>query len=269
MKNSRRLTFIILSILSLSLLAGCNSAKTGTASAPAPVQTGVASPTQAPGNSNNAFQSITVNSTEEVTVTPDIAQVIYGVRTEAASSADCQKKNTENVAKVIETLKGLGIEEASIQTSDYTMYPIYNYSGNTQKITGYEATSTLTVNAIPISSLNSLLSESVLSGINHIQSISYMSSSYDESYQEALKLAMASAGEKAQVLATAGGCSLGGVVSVTENSLYSQARYNDQALASMYKQSASYDMAVDQASVMPGKVKVEVNITVSYQILSQ
>ena len=75
------------------------------------------------GNNQN---TITVNSSETVTVVPDIAQVVYAVRTEAKDAAGCQTKNTEDVDRVIALLKSLGVAETSIQTSDYTMYPIYN-----------------------------------------------------------------------------------------------------------------------------------------------
>lgn len=213
--------------------------------------------------------TITVNSSESVTVVPDIAEVIYSVRTQAANAADCQKSNSEDVNKVTELLKGLGVAENSIQTSDYYMYPVYNYSGNTQRITGYEATTSLTVSSIPIDDLGNILEQSVAAGINNIQSITYQSSSYDEGYAQALKLAVASAKTKAQTLAEAGSCSIGNVVSINENSNYSQARYTDNALSSQIN-SLGYEKAdakQSSANVMPGEIDIEVNITVEYSIL--
>ncbi len=217
------------------------------------------------GGSQN---TITVNSTEKVTIVPDIAEVVYAVRTEAKDAAACQQKNTEDVNQVIELLKNLGVAETSIQTSDYYMYPVYNYSNNTQRITGYEATTTLTVSDLSIDNLGNILTESVNAGINNIQSITYQSSRYDEGYTEALKLAVASAGNKAAALAEAGGCSIGNVASIRENSNYSEARYTDNALASqMRSYEATKQMALeDAAGIMPGEVDIEVNITVEYFI---
>lgn len=207
--------------------------------------------------------TITVNSSETVTVVPDIAQVIYAVRTEAKDAASCQTKNTENVNSVIETLQALGISENSIQTSDYYMYPIYNYSNNTQKITGYEATTTLTVSDLPLDNLGNILAQSVQSGINNIQSVTYQSSKYDSGYQEALKLAVATARAKAEVLAEASGCTLGSVSNIVENSNYSNIRYTDNSLS--VKQYAA-DQASTEATIMPGEVDIKVNITVEYFI---
>lgn len=212
--------------------------------------------------------TITVNSTEQVTVAPDIAEVVYAVRTEARDAAACQQKNTEDISRVTELLKTMGIAETSIQTSNYYMYPVYNYSNNTQRITGYEATTTLTVSDLPIDNLGDILIESVSAGINNIQSITYQSSKYDEGYTEALKLAVASARNKADALAEAGGCTVGGVASIRENSNYGTARYTDNALTNqMRSYGALKEMTLEDATpIMPGEVDIEVNITVEYFI---
>lgn len=220
-------------------------------------------------STDSVRNTITVNSTEKVSVVPDIAEIVYAVQTEASDAADCQKKNAEAVDQVIELLKGLGVEETSIQTSDYYMSPVYSYENNTQKLRGYEAATTLTVSDLPIDSLGNILTQSVREGINTVRSISYQSSQYDSSYQEALTLAMASAKAKAEVLAQAGGCGLGSVAGVVENSNYSEARYTDNALNSAMRSAGNMKeelVVEDLSSIMPGEIEVEVNITVEYLI---
>ncbi len=271
-KAKRKLISLAFSIS--VLCTACGSAVEGSANGPAGSETIPETVSAAPATNTNVSSAnsernvISVNSSETITVVPDIAEIVYAVRTEAKDAASCQQKNTEDVAKVIELLKGLGVEETSIQTSDYYMYPIYNYSGNTQRITGYEASTSLTVSKLPIDSLDTILAQSVQTGINNIQSITYMSSKYDEGYSNALKLAMESARAKAEALAEAGGCSLGSVVGVRENSNYSEARYTDNALSSKMRSMESLAAGTeDGSSIMPGEVAVEVNITVEYLIL--
>lgn len=218
--------------------------------------------------SGYASNSISVNSSEKITVVPDIAQVEYSVRTEAGDAAACQQKNTEAVSQVIELLKSLNVDEASIQTSDYYMNPVYNYSGNTPRVTGYEAVTTLTVSDLSIDGLDEILSKSVSNGINTIRSITYQASRYDESYQQALTSAVESARRKAEALAEAAGCQVGPVISIRETSGYSEARYSDQALANRYA-SAKQEMSMaleDSAGIMPGEIQVEASIVVEYQI---
>lgn len=257
-------------LLGLSVFfTSCGSNTSGTTAPPSEAMAATPMPaadTVIPSYTQN---TITVNSSEKVTITPDIAEIVYAVRTEAKDASACHQKNNEDVSNVIELLKSLGVEDNSIQTSDYYMYPIYNYSGNTQRITGYEASTSLTVSRLPIDDLGNILSKSVEAGINNIQSISYMSSKYDEGYADALKLAMNSAKTKATALAEAGGCSLGNVVGVRENSNYSQARYTDNALSAKLRNtemSLAETAGETFSSIMPGEVNVEVNITVEYLI---
>ena len=211
--------------------------------------------------------SITVNSSEKVTVVPDIAEVVYSVRTQAREAAACQQQNTEQVSQVIEILKGLNVEETSIQTSDYYMNPVYDYSGNTARVTGYEAITTLTVSDLPIDGLDEILAQSVSTGINTISSITYQASKYDESYQAALTAAVSTAHQKAEVLASAAGCSIGSVINIQETSGYSEARYSDYALTNKYRSSAKEELMAeaDTAGIMPGEIQVEASIVVEYQ----
>lgn len=214
--------------------------------------------------------SIIVNSSEKVTVVPDIAQVVYSVRTQAREAAACQQQNSESVGQVIELLKSLDIAETSIQTSDYFMNPVYDYSNNTSRVTGYESITTLTVSDIPIDGLDQILSQSVLNGINTIQSITYQASKYDESYQAALAHAVETAHKKAEVLAKAAGCSVGTVLNIQETGNYSEARYTDNALTNKYRSSAkgeslSLEME-DSAAIMAGEIQVEADIVVEYQL---
>lgn len=211
--------------------------------------------------------TITVNSSEKVTVIPDIAQVVYSVRSQAKDAAGSQQKNAEAVNQVIGQLTGLNIAETSIQTTDYYINPIYNYSNNTAAITGYEAITTLTVSDLPIEGLSEILTASVASGINTIQSVSYQASKYDESYGEALKIAIASAYEKAAALAEAAGCRLGGVIRIEEISGYTQACYSNTSGMnySVMKEEAMTDEA---ARIMPGEIDVEAGIVVEYLLES-
>lgn len=219
---------------------------------------------------DDVYRSITVKSSEAVTIVPDMAEVVYSVRTNNSTAAGCQQQNSESVSQVIELLKEVGVEEKSIQTSDFYMRPVYNYSGSTPRVTGYEATTTLTVSDLKIEGLGDLLTQSVSSGINTVESITYQASGYDQSYQEALTRAVNMAYEKAQVLAAASGASVGSVVYIQETSGYSEARYTDYASANLYnavKEMRSESAMADTAGVMPGEIEVAASVVVEYQLL--
>ena len=214
--------------------------------------------------------TVTVNSSEEVAVVPDMAEIVYCVRTKEATAVDCQRKNAEDVTQVIGLLESLGVAEASIQTSDYTMNPVYNYSGNTQKLVGYEAVTTLTVSDLLIERLDEVLSGSVTSGVNTVQSITYKASGYDESYEEALKRAVDSAHKKAQTLAEASGASVGKALRIEEISGYSDERYTDYARSGMANSYAyaKREATEDTAGFLAGEILVEAKIVVEYELVN-
>ena len=218
--------------------------------------------------SGEVRNTITVNSSEEVSVIPDMAEVVYSVRTQAGSAAECQQKNAQDVSAVIELLTGLGVGETSIQTSDYRMNPVYNYSNNTQKIVGYEAVTTLTVSDLPIGRLDEILSDSVTGGVNTVQSITYKASGYDESYEEALTRAVASAYRKAKTLASASGASVGKVIRIEEISGYSQDRYMDYARAGMANASVKMEAEDLAVGFMAGEIQVEARIAAEYELIN-
>lgn len=226
-------------------------------------QSNVPASSQAVGEESSAgVQTVTVNSTESVSVVPDITEIVYSIQTQEASAQACQQKNSEEVDAVVAMLKEMGVEESSIQTTGYYLNPIYDWSSNTQVLTGYEAITTLTVSGLPMEQTGSILSASVEAGVNNIQSVSYLSSQYDASYQEALAKAVSAAQAKAEAMAEAGGFTLEGIASMQETSDYTQARYNDTAIAESYSLTAA---AADQsASIMPGELEVEASVVVEF-----
>ena len=193
-----------------------------------------------------------------------MAQIEYAVYTQGDTAEACQTENAEHLNQTIETLTGLGVEETSIQTSAYSLNPIYDWNSGTQNITGYEMTTRITVSDIPIDQAGEILSESVIAGINQVDSVSYFSSNYDASYGEALKGAVAMAQEKAQSIAEASGKSVAGISHVEEYGYNPQVRYSSYSGAN--KAVAETAAAAMDMAVMPGEVSVEAQVSVEFVI---
>ena len=209
---------------------------------------------------NKAASTIEVQSTEEVKITPDMAEVNFAVSTQEADPKAAQEKNSQDLNKVIDFLKQSGVDEKSIQTSNYGLEPIYDYTSG-QKITGYQMRTSILVSDLPIDKVGTLVSSSIDAGINNIDRISYLSSKYDESYQEALKKAIASSKTKAEAIAAASGTSLGDIFHVEEVSTYNDTRYVGYTAAENADQSSAKSMVVE-----PGQLKVQAQVTVTYKI---
>lgn len=207
-------------------------------------------------------QVISVSSRETVKVEPDMAEVVYSVYSQASDAQTCQTQNKTDLDKVLGMLKELGVEDHSIQTSNYGMSPIYNWEDG-KTVSGYEMTTQVTVSDIAIDQVGKLLSDSVNAGVNSIESVKYMSGRYDESYQDALAKAIDAAKVKAQAMAEAGGCKLGKIVNIQEFGDNQTARYSNYSAGA---KGAGMAKAAMDMPVMPGEVEIEANITVEFSI---
>lgn len=247
-KMNKPLTAALIAVTALSVTA---CAQTGTASIPGANITTV---------DNKAGSTIQVQSTEEVKVVPDMAEISFAVSTQAADPKACQEKNSEDLNKVITFLKSSGIDEKSIQTSNYGLEPMYDWSSG-QTITGYQMRTSIILSDQPIDQVGTLLSSCIEAGINNIDSVSYLSSKYDASYQEALKKAIEAAKVKAEAIAAASGCTLGEIANIEELNTYSNERYTGYSSTGTAPQTDAKSMVVE-----PGQINVEAQITVTYKI---
>ena len=241
-----------LALLMMGALAGC-AQSSGQAA-------GVA--TQAAALAPYTQNVITTSGSASVFVTPDQAEVVFGVISQGADAKTVKDQNTTDYNQVIAFLEQQGFEKESIATSNLGMEPIYDWSSNTRQLTGYSMETDITVSDIPLDALGSLIDNAVNNGINSIQSVSYSSSGYDEAYQEALKQATANAKGKAEALAEAGGVSVGSVVNVTEYGSDTSARYARTA----YTQAAGVAMNETSSAMdlQPGQLEIEANVNVVY-----
>lgn len=211
---------------------------------------------------NADAQVITVSAKESVKVVPDMAQIIYAVTTQNKDAAACQEENGKKVDQLVAALKELGVEEKSIQTSNQDLRPQQDWENN-GAIVGYEMNVQLTVSDLPIGNVGEILTKSVTAGVNEIQSVSFLSSSYDESYEAALKEAIAMAQKKAQALADASGSTLGHAVNITERGSNQAVRYENAAKSVAMDSGAG---AAAYAEMMPGEISIEAEVSVDFAI---
>ena len=210
--------------------------------------------------------TLTVVSSESVVVTPDMAEVVFGITTEDADAAACQQKNAEQLNGFVEYLKAQGISESSIMTSSFSLNPQYDWSGNTQRLIGYQMNTQVTVTDVAVEDVGSLLSNGVNEGANEIYSVSYFSSQYDTAYGDALAKAVDAAKAKGTVLAEASGKALGEVLNVEEYQDDQYGRYVSSSINMSRASGAVAEATMADMGVMPGEMDVEAVIRVEFAL---
>lgn len=204
--------------------------------------------------------TLTVTGSGIATVTPDKASLSIGVQTSDSSSKTAQDKNAKDINNVIGALLDYGVKEKDISTSSFDLYANYDYSKDVSKLTGYTATTMLTVKNLDVKDVGELLEKAGEAGVNQVNGISFDYTETEAAYDKALDAAMDRAQEKAEKLAAREGCRLGKILSVSEGDSNGSAAYTG---ARAYQESAKADGGMN---VMPGESDVTATVTITYQL---
>lgn len=194
--------------------------------------------------------TITVTGNGTVDVTPDKASFDFGVTTNGTTAVEALGKNSDQANAIIAALKSAGVASSDIQTSEVSLWPQTSSDGT--KITGYQASNTVTVNA-PIAKSGDIVDAAVGAGANNVDGPNLDTSDTSSSYAEALKNAMDDAKTKAQAIADAAGLTLGAIAHVS-----------DQGSEPMPMPYAMAAAAKSTPPIEAGTQQVQASVTVTY-----
>jgi len=144
---------------------------------------------------------IAVTGNGKVLATPSYVQIQLDVQTRGKSVQDAQQENAVIMNRVIQSLLALHIPRENIQTTVYTISPLYDYKDGQQIFKGYEVTNGITVKVKDTSQIGEIIDTAVENGANRISSIQFNIDNVDAYYQQALSLALHNAQMKAKTIA--------------------------------------------------------------------
>lgn len=144
--------------------------------------------------------TIRVTGKGTVEVKPSKAETIFGVSAESSSLAEAQAEAAQTISRIQDALIRIGLPEESIQTSNYSVFPQYDFQDGKQIFRGYKAEHLLRVIVSPVEAAGRVLDTAAENGANIISSVRLLA---DESkpQKQALSLAVIDAYEKASVIA--------------------------------------------------------------------
>lgn len=146
---------------------------------------------------NILMRTLTVNGRGVETIPTTLSVVRLGVEIQEKTATAAQQEAAKRSNAVVALLKSRQQVE-KLETTGISLNPVYSYNNNTQKLTGYTATNTVSFR-IPTESIGNLLDESVRVGATRIESISFVAtdSAILAAEQEALKKATQNARQQA------------------------------------------------------------------------
>ncbi len=155
----------------------------------------------------------------KVAVAPDLAQVRSGVTTVAKTVKEAVETNSRTMAAVITSLTESGIVQKDIQTSQFSIQPVYAPTDGQHpesKLTGYRVSNQVTAKVRRIEKLGDVLERLVAAGATDVWNVEFLVSDPSKALDEAREAAIADARRKAEVFARAAGATVGRVISIEE-----------------------------------------------------
>ncbi len=203
--------------------------------------------------------AISVTGEATVSVPPDLAEIDGGVTSEAKTAREASEANNAAMGKVLQALKGAGIEAKDIQTARLSLQPqsAPNRSGPSA-IAGYRASNRVTIRVRDVTKVANVIDTLVGAGANDIGGIHFVVSQASKLLDEARERAVADARRKAEIYARAAGVTLGAPLSISEEGNSAPVPYRRMAAG----------MAAS-APVAQGEETLQVTVSVSWAIKQQ
>jgi uncharacterized protein len=204
-------------------------------------------------------RTISLAATGTVRTTPDKVDISTGVTSQAPTAKEALAKNSAAMTEVIAALKAEGLDAKDIQTSNFTVQPLYEErkDGRSPNIVGYQVTNSVQLTVRDLGKLGQILDKVVTLGANDVNSIEFGVAEPEALKNEARKLAMGNAIANARLYAEAAGVALGKVLTISED----QGIVVGRNIAP-----APMAMAAKAVPIEAGTATVEARVSVTFEL---
>jgi uncharacterized protein len=177
---------------------------------------------QAPEPKSPAEGRVVVIGEGSVSVVPDYAQVRSGVTTTAKTVKEASDTNSKLMAAITAALLDSGIAQNDIQTSQFSIEPIYTSPSPPAgpKLSGYRVSNQVNVTIHQIAKVGEILDSLIKAGATDAGDIQFLISDPAKALDQAREAAVADARHKAELFARASGVNLGHLAWIAESAGY-------------------------------------------------
>jgi uncharacterized protein len=215
--------------------------------------------------------SISVNGEAEVRVVPDEVVLTLGVETFDKLLKPAKSLNDERIKKTIAVAKGYGIAAEHIQTDYISIEPRYQNYDVSKDLLGYVVRKTVVIRLKDISKFETLLADALEAGVTHVHGVEFRTTELRKHRDEARRLALKAAQEKAALLANEVGRKVGKALSIGESSFGYWSSYGSGwgnryggGMAQNAVQNMGGATVCSDNTLAPGQIAIRANVSVSF-----
>ncbi len=165
--------------------------------------------------------TITVSGQGKLYAKPDLIIVNLSVKTEKKTPGEAMQENTKKMNNIIQKMRGLNILEKDIQTTNFSLYPRYEWRSKEifpptgkRVLAGYEIDQTIKVKVRKLDQISDVINTASKNGANQIGDLQLTIENPEKIKAETRLQAIQQAKVQARSLAQALGVHLGKIVDV-------------------------------------------------------
>jgi uncharacterized protein len=212
---------------------------------------------------------ITVTGQAEVRVPPD--EVLFTLQIENVDKdmLVANRKTDDSVKQILALTKKHNVKSEDVQTSQISVQPKYNTddlsyderSKVKRVLVGYEVAKTVAIRLREISRFDEMLADVLKAGITRLSNLQFLDSQIRKHRDEARRMAIRAAQEKAILLTREIGQSIGAAYSITETTTGDRVNYAQNSTRTI-----SGDLSDDESALAPGSISVTAQVTVRFRL---
>ena len=200
---------------------------------------------------------ITITGTASIDADPDLATVFAGVESVAPTAREALTANSQRMDAVFQAIRGLGIEERDVGTSNFDISQNWRHGPNGSQPDGYRVANQVTLRLRDVSRVGDVLDALTSAGINNAGNIRFEVENADELLDGARREAVQKARSRAELYAAAAGVRLGKVVAINEGSFTPMPQPQFAAMEAR---------AAGAPPIAPGQQTLSVSVTVTWAL---
>jgi uncharacterized protein YggE len=202
-------------------------------------------------------------------VPPD--EVVFTLEVESVDKDMLAAKNKtdDSVKQVLAIARRNNVKPEDVQTSHISVQPKYNTDdldyeqrrSVKREFIGHEVSKTVAVRLRDIPRFDELLSDVLKAGVTRVSNVEFRDSQIRTHKDQARKMAIKAAQEKANLFAREIGQTIGQAYSITESG-----DYTPRAATQNVSSTISGDLSESESAIAPGSISVTAQVTVRFRL---
>ena len=215
-------------------------------------------------------RSISTSGESVVYVTPDEVQVNFGIETFDADLDKAKALNDERGGRLLKAIKGLGIDPKYIQTDNLQLEIQYRSNRPWEGIAGYFARRMYSVKLKDTKQFEKLVDTGLKNGANQFPGFEFRTTELRKYRDQARKMAVRAAKEKAADLARELDCAIGKPRTISEGyaGFYGGSSWrNSNAMSQNSMQEVPPGAGPEQDQTLPlGQIAIRAQVSVTFDL---